>query len=433
MKKAPSSSSSFPLRPPTVEKLSSPQDADAKKEESDQDTSDVQLIYQQIQQKALSDGLDVSSTKLFPPSIPFQTVNTFTQELGADDLDIYAPAKEFVLMDTVFHTAIKWKVVSDFPDLFNKKTVRLKYALNTNSIVCTIQYDPTGRLIAFADGRTIFLLESQDGSLSTTISLPHTMKQMDMHTRALRFTPDSRNIVVNCPNNTIEIFSIADGQRVAVLEGHGDLISALAFTPDGQRLISGGFDGMVCVWDLKTFTMVKKINHRLPGADGKRSKDSIIVAIEVIPEGDFVAVAFMSGMVGIYDVDFEGPMSSFAAHQQAMLNMSASRRTRTLVTTSQDMTVRCWNVGGVASCSRTFQGHSNYTVTAQFGLNEKYVLSGSKDETIRLWNRENGLLQCTIYAHQNTIFELDHHPSENAFVTCGGDGHVCCWEYEIPE
>ena len=63
--------------------------------------------------------------------------------------------------------------------------------------------------------------------------------------------------------------------------------------------------------------------------------------------------------------------------------------------------------------------------------NEKYVLSGSKNETIQLWNRETGKLQCTIYAHQNTIFGLDHHPTDNAFVTCGGDGYVCYWEYEL--
>ena len=421
--------SSFVLRPPNAQPNKKPEGQRTDKD-SEQESSDVQLLYHQFQEKALSDGLDVSSTKLFPPSMPFQTQNAFSQE----GIDIYGPGTEALLpRNPIFHTDLKWKVVSDFPDVFDDTSVRLKYALNTNSVVCTIQYDPTGQLVAFADGRTVFVLESQDGSLSTTIQLPQTLKQMDMHTRALRFTPDSRYIIVNCPNNSIEVFSIADGRRVAVLEGHEDIVSALAFTPDGRRLVSGGFDGMVCVWDLETFQLLKRLDHKDSGIGGKRDKDSIIVSIDSCVDGNFVAVAFMSGVIGIYEPSFSSPMNTFAAHQKSMLNMSASRKHHTLVTTSQDMTVKCWNVGAVASCSRTFRGHSNYTVTAQFCLNEKYLLSGSKDETIRLWNRETGQVQCTIYAHQNTIFELDHHPHENAFVTCGGDGYVCYWEYELQE
>ena len=420
--------SGLPLRPPNV---TDGKDALAPASETCQDRSDVDLLYRQLQQKALGDDQDRWSTSLFPPSTPFQSSNSFIQDHARDRVEIFTQEKESVLYGAIFQTQINWKVESDLPQQFNKDTVRLKYVLNANSIVCTVHFDPSGRLLAFADGRTLFLLESRDGSLATTIQLPQTIKQMDMHTRALRFTPDSQFLVVNCPNNTIEVFAVADGRSVAVLEGHEDVVSALAFTPDGKALISGGFDGMVCVWDLETFKLTKKLSHRPDGGDGKRNRDSIIVAIEVSFDGKFVAVAFMNGMVGIYDVGFATPMSSFAAHQKPLLNMAISRESLAMVTASQDMSVKCWNIGGVASCSRVFNGHNNFAITATFCLNEKYVLSGSKNETIQLWNRETGKLQCTIYAHQNTIFGLDHHPTDNAFVTCGGDGYVCYWEYEL--
>lgn len=413
-----------------------PPGVDEAEEEADKKHSeyDVEILYKHFQDKIIASATDPTSTELLGNPLPFQTTNPFIQVASPREVQIFPQSDDgSAFYGTLFQTQINWQVESDFPDLFNNTTVRLKYTLNTNSIVCTIQYDPTGRLIAFADGRTIFLLDSRDGSLSSTIPLPQTMKQMDMQTRALKFTPDSMYIVVNCPNNTIEVFSVVSGESVAILEGHEDLVSALAFTGDGQFLISGGFDGNICIWDMATFSLVRRISHRTGVSDGRRCKDSIITAIEVGCENQYVAIAFMNGMVGIYDPLFAHPMSSFAAHQQPLLNMVTSKRSRTIVTASQDKTIRCWNIGGVANCSRTFQGHVNFAVTTRLCINEKYVLSGSKDETIKLWNRETGALQCTVYAHQNTIFELDHHPSERAFVTCGGDGYVCYWEYDLPE
>lgn len=37
-----------------------------------------------------------------------------------------------------------------------------------------------------------------------------------------------------------------------LLEGHGDSVSSLAFSSDGQLLASGSLDGLVQVWDTVT-------------------------------------------------------------------------------------------------------------------------------------------------------------------------------------
>jgi hypothetical protein len=49
--------------------------------------------------------------------------------------------------------------------------------------------------------------------------------------------------------NTIRLFDVARRQQVAELRGHADYVHAVAWSPDGARLVSGSGDFTVRVWD----------------------------------------------------------------------------------------------------------------------------------------------------------------------------------------
>ena len=50
-------------------------------------------------------------------------------------------------------------------------------------------------------------------------------------------------------DNTIRLIDIASRQEVAELRGHTDYVHAVAWSPDGTRLVSGSGDFMVRIWD----------------------------------------------------------------------------------------------------------------------------------------------------------------------------------------
>jgi WD40 repeat protein len=190
--------------------------------------------------------------------------------------------------------------------------------------------------------------------------------------------------------------------------------------------ISGGFDGIIHVWDVRTHDLVKRLVHSQNGTD------DTIVEIATTPEVPFYAVGFMTGMVGIYNSRLESPMVQFNAHTAVLMNLSVSGFDDTLGTASQDKDVKVWTMRGVASCKHTLEGHTDYVLSLAFSPLSPVMITGSKDRTIRMWQHKTGRPLCTVIAHRNTLFEIDHHPSQKSFVSCGGDGLVCVWDYDNP-
>jgi WD40 repeat protein len=178
------------------------------------------------------------------------------------------------------------------------------------------------------------------------------------------------------------------------------------------------------VWDTNTHQVVKKLPH------GQGGNDGTIVKIATSPGIPFYAVGFMSGYIGIYNDNFDQPMVSFTAHTQILMGLGVSPYDDTIATVSQDHTVKVWTIRGAASCKHTLYGHGDFVLSIAFSPTAPIMITGSKDQSLRMWHQKTGQSLCTIQAHRNTVFEIDHHPNDKTFVSCSGDGVVCVWDYD---
>ena len=74
------------------------------------------------------------------------------------------------------------------------------------------------------------------------------------------FSADGKTLAVGCDYKPmIRLFDTESGKLVKELTGHGKEIRTLAFSADGQRLVSGAFDNSVRVWDLATGTSLAEL------------------------------------------------------------------------------------------------------------------------------------------------------------------------------
>ncbi len=79
---------------------------------------------------------------------------------------------------------------------------------------------------------------------------------------SIAFSPDS-TLIASCGRDDIAVcWSIPDGQHRQTFRGHFDDVASLVFTPDGQRLITGGeFDGDIRIWNVRDGTTLMTIHE----------------------------------------------------------------------------------------------------------------------------------------------------------------------------
>jgi hypothetical protein len=66
---------------------------------------------------------------------------------------------------------------------------------------------------------------------------------------SVAFSPDGQRIVTGSDDNTAKVWDVASGEALLTLKGHRARIWSVAFSPDGQRIVTGSWDATAKVWE----------------------------------------------------------------------------------------------------------------------------------------------------------------------------------------
>lgn len=102
-----------------------------------------------------------------------------------------------------------------------------------------VAFSPTGRLVA-ASGERTRVWDTRDGREVSSVAQP---------SWSVAFSPDGRWLAIS-GKGTVRVVDVFGAVEHASYP-HGDLVTAVAFSPDGQRLATACHDGTVRVWRLR--------------------------------------------------------------------------------------------------------------------------------------------------------------------------------------
>jgi WD40 repeat protein len=117
--------------------------------------------------------------------------------------------------------------------------------------------------------------------------------------------------------------------------------------------------------------------------------------------------------------DFEG-------HSECVFSVAFSSDGKYLVSGSKDNTIKLWGVESQQELA-TLHGHSNRVISVVFSPDGKYLASGSYDETIRLWNVESRKEVAALQGHTREVTAVAYSPDGSRLASSSLDKMVKLW------
>jgi WD40 repeat protein len=210
-------------------------------------------------------------------------------------------------------------------------------------------------------------------------------------------------------------------------KGHTGRVNRIAFSPDGTWVVSGSYDKTICVWNTKTWEVV---------AGPLTEHDGFIFSVAFLPDGArIVSSSIMKSSLHVWDIETgkvaSSPFKGFgwcAVFSPDGLHIASSIEHDII---KHDIYLLDATTGEI-SCG-PFEGHNQPVSCIAFLPDGMYIVSGSWDKTIRVWNTKTGGIAFGPFRHTDKINSVAFSPDGTKIVSGSRDKAIRVWDLNPSE
>ena len=196
--------------------------------------------------------------------------------------------------------------------------------LNFSAVFSANSFSDNGLVVN--DGKEIVVVDLTNGKILLTLADnpsvgwpvigPHGQ-------RAVTITAGDRN--------EVHLWDLETGSKLRVLSGHDKPVIWAAFSPDGDRLVTGSMDLTAMVWDVLTGKRLATLDHR-----------ALVITARFDPKGERIVTGSGSG-TRIWDASTGQVLSTFDDQRMMLTNAEFSPDGTRVLTTARGKTVHIWD------------------------------------------------------------------------------------------
>ncbi|MGH3829573.1 MAG: helix-turn-helix domain-containing protein [Pseudonocardiaceae bacterium] len=209
--------------------------------------------------------------------------------------------------------------------------------------------------------------------------------------RAVAFSPAGRILASGGDDGTVRLWNVSDSTHPRPLGqpllGHTTKVNAVAFSRDGRILASGGESQPVQLWNMANPA------HPTPLSPPLTDHTNTVFAVAFSPDGRILASGGDNGEVRLWnlaDPAHPTPLGPpLTGNTRAVNAVAFSPDGRILASGSDDRVIRLWNVADPTHptvLGQPLPGFHRHVNAVVFSPDGRILASGGNDQAVRLWN-----------------------------------------------
>jgi WD40 repeat protein/serine/threonine protein kinase len=255
------------------------------------------------------------------------------------------------------------------------------------------------------------------------------------HVRALRvpgqvlthasFAPDGERIATIDRSGRVQTWDGRGTVTMTMEAGYTyrDLPHRVAWSPDGGRLLSSG-GARAIVWDARTGTRLFELEH------GRAPRCSIcspwVLHASWAPDGTRIVTGGNDHEIRVWNADTGTLLQTLTGHEEPVTMVAMDPAGRVIASASVDHTVKLWDAG-TGALLRTLTGHTLQVLAARHDRDGGFLITAGTDTTARVFTADGELLEL-LEGHTGALYDAAITPDGRLAATASQDGTARLWD-----
>ena len=277
-----------------------------------------------------------------------------------------------------------------------------------NQRIATGGDDGTAKLWDVPTGKEVLSLHGHLGGLNS-----------------VAFSPDSRRIATGSDDRTVKVWEVASGRELFTIKGHASVVNSVDFSASGQWILTSSDDHTAKLWDTvgnKEPLTLREQGGEQPGLVSVSAKNDEQLALAFSPEGGRIVTGGTDGTAKIWDAADGRLLRLLKGHTRPIRAVAFSYDGQQIVTGSGDATARLWDAATGGSL-HSLNGHQSPVTSVAFAPDGRKVITGSADHTAKVWDATTGKYILTLSGHRSGIFAVAF-SADGRWIASGSDDNT---------
>jgi len=302
------------------------------------------------------------------------------------------------------------------------------YAVKLMAIITTGQGYTSNRVQAYLDIAQYYNYKDDSKNAKKTIQQAYEMltaHRQYMTKETVRQYNEAVQVIGGTVINEADYFHGKAGIAVVAMKLQGKdtkpVIAGLSEDIVAKNIISMG-DAIVSV-NGKPVNAVDDIEHELNsyayGAD-------IVIQIEPVISHH---VVIKNKSIGINNIDCskQAAVATLTGHNDLVNSVAYSPDGRYIVSGSRDNTIKVWDARTYKEVE-TLRGHNRWVYSVAYSPDGRYIVSGSEDATIKVWDARTYKEVATLRGHDGFVQSVVYSPDGRYIVSGSWDKTIKVWD-----